>query len=87
MEINAEIKFEIHHWKYKGEEITILNSPLETYEKVLELSRIGVFIQEILVIVKISNCIFKRIFYTRPYHSRRVDDFKNFKHAFELYFS
>ena len=87
MELKMEIIFEIHHSKYKGDEITTLDNPLETYEKALELSRTGNFVQEILVIVKISNCVFKRVFYTRPFHSLRSHDFKNFKHAFELYFS
>jgi hypothetical protein len=87
MELKMKMTFEIHHSKYKGDEITTLNNPLETYERALELSKTGNFVREILVIVKISNCIFKRVFYTRPYHSLRIHDFKNFKHAFELYFS
>lgn len=87
MELKMEITFEIHHWKHKGEEITTLDSPLKTYEKALELSKEGVFVREIIVIVKIFNCIFKRTFHTLPYHSLRAHDFKNFKHAFELYFS
>lgn len=86
MRTETEITFEIHHWKHKGEEIITLDSPLETYEKALELSKEGVFVREIIVIVKISNCIFKRTFHTLPYHSLRSHDFKNFKYAFELYF-
>ncbi|MDD4860428.1 MAG: hypothetical protein PHR56_09570 [Dehalococcoidales bacterium] len=87
MKLEIEASFEIHYWKHRGEEITTLDNPLETYEKALELSKEGVFVREIIVIVKISNCIFKRTFHTLPYHSLRFHDFKNFKHAFELYFS
>ncbi len=87
MELKTQITFEIHHSKHKGDEITTLDNPLDTYEKALELSRTGNFVREIIVIVKISNCIFKRTFHTLPYHSLQVHDFKNFKHAFALYFS
>lgn len=86
MEITAEIKFDILHWKHERREITTLDTPLQTLQKIQELEKSGHPVSEIIVTIKTSNCIFKKTFHILRYHTSRYEDFKNFRHAFNLNF-
>jgi hypothetical protein len=85
MKITAKVTFSLFYY-LPGEKIgLLLNTPKQVLEKIQKLENANIPISsEIIVTTQISNCTFKKIFCIRRYHSRRYDDFKNFRHAFNI---
>ncbi len=85
MKVNAMITFSFFYYP-PGAEIGItLTTPKQTLKKIQQLENANIPISsEITVTTYIANCVFKKTFCIRRYHSRRSDDFNNFRHAFNI---
>ena len=90
MKITAKVTFSFFYcppYTHTSKEETklTLNTPKQTLKKIQKLENENIHISsEIIVTTQIANCTFKKIFCIRRYHSRRSDDFKNFRHAFNI---